>query len=87
MRQQIRRYIWAYLSDHSCIDCGENDPIVLEFDHISLKNDDISNMVKYDSLDRVKAEILLCEVRCANCHRRVTAKRRNWNKQGLALVA
>lgn len=87
MRLMIRKYIWAYLSNHACIDCGENDPMVLEFDHISQKNDDISNMVKYDSLERVKAEILLCEVRCANCHRRITAKRRGWNKQGLALVA
>jgi len=84
-RQQIHKYIWAYLSNHACVDCGEKDPMVLEFDHISQKNDSISNMVKYDSLERVKAEILLCEVRCANCHRRITAKRRSWNKQGLPL--
>jgi hypothetical protein len=30
------------------------------------------------SWERVLQEIALCDVRCANCHRRRTAQQRNW---------
>jgi hypothetical protein len=87
VRTAIRNYVWGFLKDHPCDDCGEADPIVLEFDHISEKQDDIGNMVKYGTLERVKREITHCQVRCANCHRRITARRQGWDKQIHALVA
>ncbi len=70
----MKTYIWRYLSDHKCIDCGEKDPIVLEFDHIRDKTFTISSIGRDRTLGEVKKEIEKCEVRCANCHRRKTAR-------------
>lgn len=64
-----------YLQNHPCIDCGEKDPIVLEFDHRDPKQklNDISNLISGGfGWNRILAEIQKCDVRCANCHRRIT---------------
>jgi len=70
--------IWIndYLLKHPCVDCGEADPVVLEFDHIvQLKtNRDVTSMMLY-SIQKILSEIAKCEVVCANCHTRRTAKR------------
>lgn len=74
-----RQYIWDYLSKHPCTDCGETDPIVLEFDHISDKRYDVSAFSRREaSLAKLESEIAKCEIRCANCHRRKTAKQLGW---------
>lgn len=75
-----RAMIWAYLADHPCVDCGEADPVVLEFDHRdgSDKHSHVSKMVSHASDERLMAEIAKCDVRCANCHRRRTAKQMGW---------
>lgn len=74
-----RQYVLDYLATHPCVDCGETDPIVLEFDHISGQK--MGNIADASSkawaLKKLVAEIAKCEVRCANCHRRVTYNRRN----------
>lgn len=86
IRYEVRKYIWEYLSSHSCVDCGEKDPIVLEFDHLSDKLVAVSEMSSRNyRLDAVKKEISKCQIRCANCHRKKTARERGWNKQFLPL--
>jgi len=77
----IQNYVWDYLSGHPCVDCGENDIVVLEFDHERDKLYNLSEIIKRrSSLGLVKSEIEKCVVRCANCHRRKTAKTFGWKK-------
>lgn len=72
-----RQFLLEYLTTHPCVDCSESDPIVLEFDHVKgEKIGDIKKMVDSYSIESLKKEIEKCEVRCANCHRRMTHKRR-----------
>jgi hypothetical protein len=74
-RVKIRAHLLDFLSTKSCVDCGEKDPIVLEFDHSGLeqKFKIIARMLSgHYSWKSVYREIQKCEVRCANCHRRKT---------------
>lgn len=80
-RVHVQRNIWyvlSYLAAHPCVDCGEDDPVVLEFDHVQTdKVASISDLVhKGYKLELIVAEIEKCEVRCANCHRRAHHRRR-----------
>lgn len=78
---KLRGVILEYLTTHHCIDCGESDPIVLEFDHRSDKEFTISHFPHCGgSVQRLLAEIDKCDVRCANCHRRKTAKNHGYYK-------
>jgi hypothetical protein len=71
-KRGIEKYLLEYLLEHPCIDCGNNDPRVLEFDHINpaLKTINVSQLLGGDHIwSTVYEEIVKCEVRCANCHR------------------
>ncbi len=76
-RVKVRGQVLEFLSSKKCVDCGEDDPIVLDFDHTGLKEKfkDVSKMLSghYSWLSVLK-EIEKCEIRCANCHRRKTYK-------------
>jgi len=76
-----RRYVLDYLIEHPCVDCGETNPIVLEFDHVRGKKvEAIAVLVKsIVTLERLQSEIDKCDVRCANCHRIKTAKEQGWH--------
>lgn len=66
----------AYFRIHPCVDCGESDPVVLEFDHVrGEKSFTIAVAITHGySWTTLLKEIEKCEVRCANCHRRKTAQ-------------
>lgn len=74
-----KQYVYNLLLESSCADCGEKDPVVLEFDHVRDKDMNISLLLAGGySLERIQKEIEKCIIRCANCHRRKTAKDQNW---------
>ena len=79
-RAETRRNLIEYLLVHPCIDCGEADIVVLEFDHRGEKTADVSTYANGRTWNTVLKEIEKCDVRCANCHRRETA-RRTWSKR------
>lgn len=76
-----RAYLLDYLKSHPCVDCGESDPLVLQFDHIYDKRGNVSRLLSNkNNIASIKKEIKKCVVRCANCHMRKTAKEQNWYK-------
>jgi hypothetical protein len=70
------RYLFEFFRDHPCADCGEKDPLVLEFDHLGDKRFEVTNQFASRNWREILNEIAKCEVVCANCHRRRTARRR-----------
>lgn len=74
--EATRAFVLTVLLNSKCVDCGEKDPLVLEFDHIKgHKENAICKMVDNGtSIAKIKSEIEKCVTRCANCHRRKTAK-------------
>jgi hypothetical protein len=90
IRQEVREYIGSFLQNNSCVDCGEKDILVLEFDHRdrSTKSYDINEAIhKRLSLTKVISEIKKCDIRCSNCHRRKTEIENNsWKLQFAPVV-
>ncbi len=75
-RRELKAFLDAYRATHPCVDCGEADPIVLEFDHVrGSKREEVTRMINRGlALSTIQAEIEKCDVRCANCHRRKTTR-------------
>jgi hypothetical protein len=70
-------FLIDFFKTHPCVDCGETDPLVLEFDHLRDKSFTIGLELRHRKWQDILDEIKKCEVVCANCHRRRTARRRN----------
>lgn len=76
VRAENQALLIAYLLEHPCVDCGEQDVRVLEFDHLdpAQKRGTVTRLLGSGfGWDRIEEEIRRCSVRCANCHRRRTA--------------
>ncbi len=90
VKQETVQYLAKYLLSHPCIDCGEKDICVLEFDHIDRTEKllEVATMVKRKwSIQSLKNEVKKCVVRCANCHRRKTMREQHsWKIQYAPVV-
>ncbi len=83
LKLEIIAYLKDFLVKNPCVDCSESDITVLEFDHTGKfsKFKAVSTLIRHGyPLDIIQKEISKCEVRCANCHRRKTAKDFGWLK-------
>jgi hypothetical protein len=75
-RQTIAKYyILNILEKSCCTDCGNENPVVLQFDHRNPDNKsyNVSQMLDF-STETIQKEIDKCDIRCANCHAIRTAK-------------
>lgn len=66
-----RMYVDRFLSMNPCVDCGYENPLALEFDHVrGKKSFEISLGIQSGvPLPALMEEMQKCDVRCANCHR------------------
>ena len=76
LRLERTAYLLIFFKSHPCVECGEDDPVVLEFDHLRDKALSIGRALECRAWRAVLDEMQKCEVVCANCHRRRTAQRR-----------
>lgn len=69
-RAERNRVILHEAKSKPCADCGvQYPPCVMDLDHVRGKKDKcVGSMLTY-SVERLRAEIAKCDVRCANCHR------------------
>ena len=83
IRAEGRARLREYLVGKVCIDCSESDPTVLELDHVRGKKvGTIGTLIhKGHTWRRIEEELGKCEVRCANCHRRKTAREGGWTRK------
>jgi len=83
-RAAKRTKLFSYLLEHPCVECGEDDPVVLEFDHLPEfeKSFEIGRAVTSStrSWESILIEMEKCEVVCCNCHRRRTFKRKGTHR-------
>lgn len=78
----LRARLDAHLAEHSCVECGEKDPLMLDFDHVrGEKRETVSVMVTACfSWEAIASEIAKCEVRCVRCHRHKIAVQLGWHQ-------
>jgi len=85
--KEIKEQLFNYYLNHPCEECGETNPLVLEFDHQHSKSDNISNMLmSKTSWKRIMEEIHKCKVLCANCHKIKTHKEQNTYRYRLLMT-
>ncbi len=68
-------YLTEFFRLRPCVDCVETDPLVLELDRRESKLFTISKGLRDHNWQAVIDELAKCDVVCANCHRRRTARR------------
>ncbi len=76
-KKQIKQWLWNYKKTIRCAICSESHPAIIDFHHKEgQKERNIAQMLTDGySIDRIKQELLKCEVLCANCHRKIHSEK------------
>lgn len=77
--REVLAKVQEFKAAHGCFDCNEKDPVCLDFDHLdpSSKIGNIATLARKWSYEKLLTEMVKCQVRCANCHRKRTHRLRN----------
>ena len=71
-------FMFEELERGGCVECGD-DICVLDLDHVGKKRGSVALLARSGyGRSRLLQEMAECEIRCANCHRRRTAKERGY---------
>jgi hypothetical protein len=82
-RARNREKFRAYMTASACADCGIRDFAVLDLDHRDPRDklNEVSLLARQPiSWSAIQKEINKCDVVCANCHRKRTARYFGWRK-------
>ena len=89
LRYELLAVILSHLEANPCVDCGNANVEILEFDHRegAEKEFNVSDaMTRQVSVERLRTEIAKCDVRCPNCHRRMTLNRSGRGERDWRLI-
>ena len=85
-RDKNQRFVTRYLRNKQCIECGFDNSIALDFDHVNpdQKTLAVSEMANTSySIQRIKQEIRKCRILCSNCHRIHTYTQMGYSSRSL----
>ena len=69
-RNRLQDVVLGVKESNKCFICEEQNPMVLDFDHLENKTESISEMVRIGvKPETIKNEITKCRILCSNCHR------------------
>ena len=75
-RKKIRGLVLSYLASKPCAYCGEKIPECLEYHTNRAREIKINLMIRDAfSIDKITKALRKCTILCANCHKKVHAKR------------
>lgn len=80
LRKHNQQKLWKYFETHTCVRCGEANPVLLDLDHLRDKKNNISQIIYSNLWETIMEEIEKCQVLCVSCHRKKTAIERGWYK-------
>jgi len=70
-KEKAYNFVVEYFKNNPCVDCGNSDIRVLEFDHVEgfEKKNGVGVLIQRgNGLNVIREEISKCQVRCRNCH-------------------